>query len=272
MPLRNRQPVNSLRVVPVSWFPDRQLDPQTVDLWHIELDVPSDVTNGMWNILDSGERERAARFRSSRQRARFIVRRAMLRLLLSAYTGWRADDLPISCKCPCGSQCHGKPKLPPEVGISFSTSSSSDTAVVGVSRTGEIGVDVELNAIEDRIVEELAISMLSTEERAKWDTLTRAERKRFGIDSWVRKEAVLKLWGCGLAIEPMAIPLTELRPGVWRASGIAAFPDCHVINLEPPLPGCAVAVAVPLFRKTMGARWLELTPRDVEEVFRAANL
>jgi 4'-phosphopantetheinyl transferase len=56
-----------------------------VHIWRAALDVlPSHVEN-LRTILSNDERERAARFHFERDRSRFIVGRAILRILIGRY-------------------------------------------------------------------------------------------------------------------------------------------------------------------------------------------
>ena len=103
--------------------------------------------------------------------------------------------------CPrCGSSRHGRPFLrrtdvPAAERISIARTTGA--TLVAVSWTGAVGVDVErLDRFSDPA---LAGVVLHPEERA-------ATPDRLAA-TWVRKEALLKMTGDGLAVEPARIQL-----------------------------------------------------------------
>jgi|GEM_PF-3736175 len=114
-----------------------------VDLWWVALDDPE--TGGV-AVLSREERARAARFRDPVDARRFERRRAALRRILGWYVGRAPGDLGFDRSClHCGDAGHGKPVLTGVPGaIHFSASSTAGVAVVAVSRSVELGVDVEV--------------------------------------------------------------------------------------------------------------------------------
>jgi 4'-phosphopantetheinyl transferase len=88
----------------------------------------------------------------------------------------------------CGQPGHGKPRVE-EGGPHFSISHAGDYVVVAVTDDGPMGVDVELITRGDDKIDR----------RVRADS----ERSAGGADlmrRWVRKEAVLKATGHGLAV------------------------------------------------------------------------
>jgi len=121
----------------------------------------------------------------------------MSRLVLSHYVGAPPAELEFEV------EAHGKPGLRPipESGLSFNLAHSGDLALLAVSGGPAVGVDVE-EIRDDVDVPALARSVLS---KAEWRVLHAAplERQRsLFFRCWVRKEAVLKGCGVGLALEP----------------------------------------------------------------------
>src|SRR4051794_2793546 len=84
---------------------DPPRDGTSVWVWSIRLDATADETRASERFLSIVERRRADRFQFDRDRIRFIVRRAALRLLLAQYL----DGEPGSLTFTDGP--HGKPSL-----------------------------------------------------------------------------------------------------------------------------------------------------------------
>jgi 4'-phosphopantetheinyl transferase len=155
-----------------------------VELWDVALDEPLPHAA---QLLDAGERARAARFVFDRDRARFVAGRAALRAVLAGYLG--AD--PAGLAFVLGP--HGKPAVPSGPPFSFANSHGRALCAVGLDR--EVGVDVEqLRDVPD--ADGIARSVFTAEERAAW----RAAGCGSGafLRLWTRKEAALKALGIGL--------------------------------------------------------------------------
>ncbi|MEL4357174.1 MULTISPECIES: 4'-phosphopantetheinyl transferase family protein [unclassified Luteococcus] len=123
-------------------------------------------------------------------------------------TGPYTERLRLGHACPgCGSGAHGRPVLlgaPAPVGVSLSRDRTGELAVAALSRTGQVGVDVEAaTAAGFPGFDELAVHPDEPTPAGGW---TAVERTRL----WVRKEAALKAWGTGLAVDPRRVRLDDL--------------------------------------------------------------
>ena len=101
--------------------------------------MPAFDAAGSEKILSSAEKARAARYRFDKDRQRYIAGRASLRRILAERTGTRAGELAI--EEPEGE----KPRLTVTTGapgIFFNVSHSGDYAVIAVSDTAEVGIDI----------------------------------------------------------------------------------------------------------------------------------
>src|SRR5512141_573639 len=58
-----------------------------VHVWHASLDQPEGVVQALEVLLSEEEKQRAEQFRFPQHRQAFVVRRGILRILLSQYTG-----------------------------------------------------------------------------------------------------------------------------------------------------------------------------------------
>jgi 4'-phosphopantetheinyl transferase len=147
-------------------------------------------------VLTSAERERAERFRRPADRDRMIVAWALTRTLLGTVLDIEPARIDIVRSCAgCGSDAHGKPALADaSIGLEFSVSHSGDWVLVAVTTAAPVGVDVEQlkeHTDYDRLLRRMATDgELSTEEPVD---------PRDAVRVWVRKEAVTKAVGTGLA-------------------------------------------------------------------------
>jgi 4'-phosphopantetheinyl transferase len=138
--------------------------------------------------------------------------------------------------CPrCGSDAHGRPRLMATAAVRHpahvSLARAGDLSVVAVTDAGPVGIDGEAEGAAG--FAGFADVALHPGERASTaDDPTRA---------WVRKEALLKAYGLGLAVDPSDIHLDD--------DGLVAWDSPH----RPPgavwlrdlaVPGHVVAIAV----------------------------
>ncbi len=102
-----------------------------VDLWTIPLTTPCPTH------LSESEQTRANRFHFEEDRIRWTRARSSLRRILSTYTGIDPEALSFTY----GE--HGKPALSPLTDIEFNLSHAGDWAMIAVSRSIPVGVDIE---------------------------------------------------------------------------------------------------------------------------------
>ncbi|GAA0618336.1 4'-phosphopantetheinyl transferase superfamily protein [Sporichthya brevicatena] len=212
---------------------------------------PVEVPASMRGLLDAGERARHDALLRPADRQRFLAAHALTRLVLGAVLDTDPAALAFVHRCATCGGPHGKPALRQErvspfldIGrTEFSVSHAGDRVVVAVAEV-PVGVDVETTgtALDPA---ELAAVVLAPAERRALAELAPGERPAALLRTWVRKEAVLKATGRGLAVPPDRIELTA--PGAppelvaWRADddpGPVAPAD---VDLGP---GCVAAVAV----------------------------
>jgi 4'-phosphopantetheinyl transferase len=187
----------------------------TVHVWSAELDAPQWPVARFEPTLSTGELQRAGRYRFAVDRRRFVVRRALLRLLLSRETGADPPALEF-CQGPAG-----KPELAPSscaAGLHFNLSHTRGLALFAVARGPRVGVDVEaLRPLAD--LEAIARTFLSAWEQAALRALPADVRNQAFFVAWTRKEALLKATGEGLTLSPERIEVTVAphEPALLRA-------------------------------------------------------
>jgi 4'-phosphopantetheinyl transferase len=174
---------------------DLKLTNDEIHIWCASLDQPTSLVEKLGSTLSMDERARAERFYFKRDRNRFIVRHAILRMILGYYLGAEASELEF-----CYGR-NGKPRLADTFGnetILFSISRSEGLALYGFARNCEIGVDVEsvrdipeMDQIVDRI--------FSTRETHVYGALPEHLKREALFACWTRKEAFVKATGDGLS-------------------------------------------------------------------------
>ena len=102
---------------------------QAVDIWTIPLDEP------VRTVLSADEAARAARFRFERDRLHWTAARSALRTILARYVNLPAERLVFTLGP------HGKPAI--QQPIQFNLSHSHGWAMIAVSPTTPVGIDIE---------------------------------------------------------------------------------------------------------------------------------
>jgi 4'-phosphopantetheinyl transferase len=164
-------------------------------LWMAELASPILPICELAGFLSEDEEKRFERFRSDRDRRRFVACRGILRALVGCYLGLD----PGAVEFEYGP--YGKPGVKQGDGqdLHFSVSHSDDIALYALTWRRGIGVDVEhLRPVPlaDKIVE----SCFTPRERAAYAALSPAKRKEAFFHAWTCKEACLKAIGVGLSV------------------------------------------------------------------------
>jgi 4'-phosphopantetheinyl transferase len=173
---------------------DLRLGEAEAHVWAFALDLPTESLSRLAPILSAAERERALRFRFELHRNRFVVGRAAMRLLLARYL----QAQPTALEFSYGPQ--GKPALGgtfANAGWHFNLAHSENLALLAMTRTGPIGVDVEyLQPLPD--ADQLVARFFSARECAAYQKLPVSERTVAFFNLWTRKEAWLKATGEGI--------------------------------------------------------------------------
>jgi 4'-phosphopantetheinyl transferase len=162
----------------------------TVRVWIVSVDVPPDTAARCRDVLDDGERARAAAFLSPRDRQRFTVAHGTLRILAGRELGTR----PATLTWTPGR--YGKPRLaPPWSGLHTSLSHSEDMIAAAICTDRPVGVDIQ------HLVPGLDTVALSARFFAPDEAAYVAAGRGVGVRAdrfarlWARKEAVVKAVG-----------------------------------------------------------------------------
>lgn len=173
-------------------LPVRSFHPELVAhellIWNIDTDLYLNRISLLEKVLSVEEKNRADRFHFERDTNRFIIRRALLKILLAAYLGCETQELKFV------TGFNGKPHLAGNTDLHFNTSHSDSHAVIALS-PHQLGVDIELAHLDFDFgpVAEVLFS------KAELDFLAASNNpvKDFFI-IWTRKEAFVKATGKGL--------------------------------------------------------------------------
>lgn len=207
------------------------------------------------SYLSPQERDRAERRRAGRVRDEFAVGRACLRILLGNALGVAPLDVALE------ENPYGKPCLSNNHEyLSFNVSHSKGTILVGLSRQGAIGIDVEY--IDETIdVMEIAQSAFTANELEMLKALSSPDaRRRAFYYCWTQKEAITKADGRGLSLplssfEVLVSParsapvlvhgsagtdkrylLSDIPLGAYAVGAVATdSPNCRMLLLHFPL-------------------------------------
>jgi 4'-phosphopantetheinyl transferase len=188
-------------------------------------------------MLDARERARAERFRFGRDREWYVARHLFLRRVLAGYLQRAPGDIVFRI-AP-----EGKPALDESWGIDFNTSHSAGMAVVAVTRSGRVGVDIErVRTLDDAL--ELGAACLTAREQRLIRGLPAASRSRGFLELWTGKEATLKALGVGLAIPPASFDCGEVdADGARRPRGLPGDPRFSLVTMGG-IDGHIVSVAL----------------------------
>jgi 4'-phosphopantetheinyl transferase len=172
-----------------------RLEPNAVHLWGIELDGPSLCLERCAGWLDEVEGQRAARLVREDLRRHYVLAHGGLRAVLSRYLNIDPDLVGFD-RCESGKPILAR-ELQDRSAITFNLSHAHGRALVAVSRTQEVGIDLEL-VRSDVPVEKLSGRFFTQLEHTTIMQSAPEQRAAIFFRYWVAKEAVLKAHGIGL--------------------------------------------------------------------------
>ena len=192
-------------------------------------------------LLSTDERERADRFRFSRDRDNFIVARATLRKILGQYLRVPPAQLRFSYNS------FGKPELHPSTGDSallFNLAHAGQLALYAITSGREVGIDVEC-VREDVDCGEIATHFFSRREVAALRALPSEAQTQAFFNCWTRKEAYIKARGAGLSLplDKFDVSLSPHEPAALLSTQGGAQETAHW-SLRELVPGSPYVAAV----------------------------
>ncbi|MGH9632057.1 MAG: 4'-phosphopantetheinyl transferase family protein [Bryobacteraceae bacterium] len=165
--------------------------PEGVDIWVASLSASDEVFGKYRVSLATCEAERSSKFRFPHLQRSYVIRRGILRELLSSYSG-----LPPSAH-EFSYSSNGKPALQNDPGLHFNLAHSGGMAAYAVTRLAPVGVDIErVRSLPER--EAIAARFFAAEECEQLKHFDSQQDLPF-FTCWTRKEAFLKATGQGLS-------------------------------------------------------------------------
>lgn len=195
----------------------------SVQVWLIRTDLPADALPGLAAFLDPRERCRAGALTCPDDRRRYVVAHAATRIILGHHVGTPAHELAWRIGV------HGKPELSGSgAGTQFSLSGSADVAMLAVSGSRRVGVDVQHVPTSPSAAIRIARRYFPPHEAGYVAAGGRKHATLRFTALWVRKEACVKATG-GRLMQGMALPV--LNAGT-RVPGGALGEIFHVRGLR----------------------------------------
>lgn len=167
--------------------------------------------------LDDAEKARAERFAFECDRVRYRRSHGLLRGLLARAVGAEPDALVMT------AGLNSKPKLSPPSEVRFNLSHSGDRVLVAWSLDVEVGADIE--RIKPGIAFEGIAQRFFTEQEVAWMHAAPEPDTAFTC-IWTRKEALIKAWGDGLAVDLRGFSVGLEGP----EKGVTAPADCSAAD------------------------------------------
>jgi 4'-phosphopantetheinyl transferase len=243
-----------------------------VHVWTIERDRRADLAL-LLRCLSAEELQRARRLRAKQRRDSFIYNRAMVRQILASYAGLSPQSVPLTTS-PAGKPLWDGASSSDANHLHFNLSHRGDLAILAVSETRAVGVDVEVFDASTSY-DAIARQALSPRELAVYELLPAEERTGAVLRAWTRKEAFLKALGVGLG-RPLA--QIEVTFGMCEPAEILATgndreaPGDWLVESWSPRTGWFAALAtrrqgsalhLRFHRATSFTEW-ELSPYNLE--------
>jgi len=163
-----------------------------VHIWRFDLNKETAYLNEYSTVLSLEEREAMDRLIQPLHRQRAMAARIQLRMLLASYLDEKAESISFlkgefGKPYIAGSACY------------FNFSHSHNTALLALSQTPNMGVDVECwRPLDNR--EGIVQRHYSALEKQQWEAIKEADKEKVFFDNWTRKEAFIKATGRGLGM------------------------------------------------------------------------
>lgn len=192
------------------------------------------------NILSADELARWRRMRSVGKRREYLAGRSAMRRVLGLLVDADPRDLAIE------HGAHGKPEIAGSDRVHFNLSHSGDQALLAVSKTGPIGVDIE-ETRAGRPFKRLARRFFTSAEADWLLGLPPGDVAAGFYRLWTLKEAYLKAIGTGLTLSSRAFevdPESDPPRLIGTSTGQLAA-EHWAMQVLPTEPGYHAALCTP---------------------------
>jgi 4'-phosphopantetheinyl transferase len=172
------------------------LSTDDVIIYTLHLPNYIELTKDLVHFLNPEEQIRSERYYKEKDRNRFIICRAILKIVLAAHSKSDLNNIHLDY------QINKKPFLASHPELHFNISHSEDFAVIAISQS-KVGIDIEYNAKDFDFNNVLADIFDSNE---ILDIQNAANKEYAFYTSWTRKEAFVKALGKGIDEDFKNIP------------------------------------------------------------------
>lgn len=214
-----------------------------VDVWMARTDHLSDSDRRICEtVLSDEERARLGKFVVEHARTQFLAARCLLRMTLSRYVAKEPGAWAFTFNP------YGRPRLSDgqvATPLHFNLSHTAGLVVCAISRTEEVGVDVERLDRELPYMT-LAQTVFADTELAKLTSARSMERREIFFNHWTLKEAYIKARGMGLSLPLKAIwfEVSNGSPEVFFSPEVADDPSRWNFRQFSPTENHRMALAV----------------------------
>jgi 4'-phosphopantetheinyl transferase len=223
--------------------PDLALTKDDVHLWLLDLDQSTESVETLTRLLSADEIQRAGHFYFEKDRRRFIIGRAWLRILLGTYMQVQPAEVCLSYGT------HGKPQVAGLASgdvLHFNLSHAQGLALYAFTWNRAIGVDVEhIHPLEEAA--QIVAYFFSEEEKAVFNQLPIEQQQQMFFKSWTQKEAYLKAIGEGLSRALNSITVSLLPDEPAQLCSVKDKPEEHLrwhLQTFVPAPTYIAALAI----------------------------
>lgn len=215
-----------------------KLAASAIHVWQVVTAPNARVSENCRKFLNAEECERADRFHFEKDRCAYTVCRALLRSLLSQYSGIPANEIQLAFSSHGKPFLKNSPSLPagissPPVGISaspaqfcspaqipspvrFNVSHSGERGLLAFANDREVGIDIEFKR-PDVDFAALARSPFSQRECSAVVALPLPKQAELFYEYWSCKEACIKCDGRGLSVPLGGFSVIQGAQPLWRA-------------------------------------------------------
>jgi len=194
----------------VKWadnFQGSLLEYNHVHIWRVNLDYSESKLNLLKDHLSKEEIERANRFYFEKDRRQFMLRRGILKQIISKYLAIDPQNLPFEYNR------FGKPYLITDSlkhDLKFNMSYSNNVALCCISPQKNVGIDIEY-LHKDVEFQPIIDRFFSQNEKEFIENIVINKQKEGFFKIWTRKEAILKAMGKGMSfpLEMINVPFKK---------------------------------------------------------------
>jgi 4'-phosphopantetheinyl transferase len=213
------------------------IKPDEVHVWIFDLANQKFHSHFYPQFLSQEELDQAHSFKFERDRECFLVRRGILRKLITKYTGLDRADIKYAVN-PCGKI------FLPDHHLTFNTSHSHNKIALAFSLSHTIGVDIEqIRSLPD--IPQIIDRWFSKTEKTELLKLPKDSHLEAFYQIWTQKEAFIKAEGKGLAhsLQDFSVSVDPSKPAkLFEIKNVD--PNFWKIESAIPEPGWRVAVCI----------------------------